>query len=153
MIQGLYESHLHVQDLDRSIEFYSSTLELEECRYEEARRAAFFWIGKPKQQMLGLWETQKASIRRQHIAFQCSADWVLNESVRWLESKGLEYHNFLNDESKRPMVFAWMPAVSIYFKDPDGHSLEFIGILEGDGRPELGVISFEEWVKTSKASV
>jgi lactoylglutathione lyase len=45
------------------------------------------------------------------------------------------------------MVFAWMPAVAIYFNDPDGHSLEFIAILPGKPRPELGVISFDEWIK------
>jgi hypothetical protein len=43
------------------------------------------------------------------------------------------------------MVFAWMPAISIYFDDPDGHSLEFIGILEGKSRPENGIISYERW--------
>lgn len=40
-----------------------------------------------------------------------------------------------------------MPAVAIYFKDPDGHDLEFIAILEGEGEPNLGVISYEEWLK------
>lgn len=44
------------------------------------------------------------------------------------------------------MVFAWMPALAIYFKDPDGHDLEFIAILEGEGKPELGVINYEKWL-------
>jgi hypothetical protein len=38
-----------------------------------------------------------------------------------------------------------MPAVSIYFHDPDGHSLELIAMLSGQPRPELGVISWEQW--------
>lgn len=34
------------------------------------------------------------------------------------------------------MVFGWMPAMEIYFNDPDGHVLEFIAILEREGKPE-----------------
>jgi lactoylglutathione lyase len=40
-----------------------------------------------------------------------------------------------------------MPAIAIYFNDPDGNQIEFIAILEGKARPELGVISYEEWLK------
>lgn len=43
------------------------------------------------------------------------------------------------------MVFAWMPAISIYFDDPDGHSLEFIGILNGKSKPENKIVSYEKW--------
>ena len=38
-------------------------------------------------------------------------------------------------------------AIAIYFNDPDGHYLEFICILDEKARPELGVISYEEWIK------
>ncbi|WP_299568647.1 hypothetical protein [uncultured Pedobacter sp.] len=43
-----------------------------------------------------------------------------------------------------------MPAIAIYFNDPDGHYLEFISIIEGEAKPELGVISYEEWLEYSK---
>jgi hypothetical protein len=72
---------------------------------------------------------------------------VLYRSVTFLKDRNLKPYNFLNDGIERPMVFAWMPAVAIYFNDPDRHSLEFIAILPGKPRPELGVISFDEWVK------
>lgn len=49
------------------------------------------------------------------------------------------------------MVFAWMPAIAIYFDDPDGHCLEFIAILDEEAKPELGVVSFEEW--TNKLTI
>ena len=62
-------------------------------------------------------------------------------------TKNLEFRNFLNDGIERPMVFAWMPAVAIYFEDPDGHSLEFIGMLSGESRPEDGVVSYEDWLE------
>ncbi len=145
MIKGLYETHLFVEDLERSIEFYSKKMGLQQCHYEEERRAAFFWIGKPKQFMLGLWEKPKAEIDIRHFAFECEPDWVLNESVNYLKERNIQPRNFFNDGSERPMVFAWMPAIAIYFDDPDGHVLEFIGILEGESRPENGIISCEEW--------
>ena len=43
------------------------------------------------------------------------------------------------------MVFARMPAIAIYFNDPDGHILEFIAILPGKPSSGLGVITYEEW--------
>jgi lactoylglutathione lyase len=54
MIKGLFETHLFVEDLERSIVFYKDILGLEQCHFEAERRAAFFWIGQPKNAMLGL---------------------------------------------------------------------------------------------------
>jgi len=150
MIKGLYETHLFVAEIERSIEFYGKVLELKQCHYEEERRAAFFWIGKDKQAMLGLWEKPKEEIDIRHFAFECEPDWILNESVKYLKSQNLKCRNFLNDGTERPMVFAWVPAIAIYFDDPDGHSLEFIGILDGKSRPEKGVISYEDWIDLEK---
>jgi len=55
-------------------------------------------------------------------------------------------YNFLKDGIEAPMVFAWMPALAIYFNDPDGNQLEFIAVLEGERRPELGVLSYADWI-------
>ena len=131
MITGLFETHLFVEGLERSIDFYKNTLQLEQCYYEEERRAAFFWIGKPKEAMLGLWEKPIEEIDKRHFAFRCETDFILNHSSTFLNDKGLKPYNFLKDNTTEPMVFAWMPALAIYFNDPDGHSLEFISILEG----------------------
>lgn len=147
MIKGLFETHLYVENLERSITFYKDILKLEQCYFEEERRAAFFWIGAPKQYMLGLWEKPKDQIDIRHFAFECDPMWVLHEAIPFLKKHDLPFHNFLQDGSERPMVFAWMPAISIYFADPDGHSLEFIGILDGKSRPENGIISYEEWLE------
>ena len=95
--------------------------------------------------MLGTWEKPKNQIDIRHFAFECDPDWVLNESVDYLKKRNIKCWNFLNDGTERPMVFAWMPALSIYFEDPDGHSLEFIGILEGKSKPENGIVSYEKW--------
>ena len=97
--------------------------------------------------MLGLWEKPKKEIDLRHFAFECESDWVLNESVGYLKKRNIKCRNFLNDGTERPMVFAWMPAISIYFEDPDGHSLEYIGILDGKGKPENGIITYEKWLE------
>lgn len=152
MIKGLYETHLFVEKLEQSIDFYKNVLGLEQCYFEEKRRAAFFWIGKPKEAMLGLWEKPKSEIDKRHFAFRCDKDYLLNQATEFLNGKGLNPHNFLKDGTDRPMVFAWMPAISIYFSDPDGHSLEFIAILDDEARPELGVISYNEWVNRENIS-
>ena len=152
MIKGLYETHLYVENLERSMDFYSEVLGLKQCRFDTERRAAFFWIGKEKQAMLGLWERPKEEIDLRHFAFECDPDWILNESVDFLESHQLNYWNFLQDDTKEPMVFCWMPAISIYFTDPDGHYLEFIGILPGRVRTdkEKRVVSYQEWLTLNK---
>ena len=46
MIKGLYETHLFVENLERSIDFYSNKMKLEQCRFDNERRIAFFWMGK-----------------------------------------------------------------------------------------------------------
>lgn len=132
--------------------FYGETLELQQCYYEEDRRAAFFWIGKEKQAMLGLWEKPKEEIDIRHFAFQCDPNWILNEAVNYLTSRNIPCRNFLRDGTNQPMVFAWTPAIAIYFDDPDGHSLEFIGLLPGKSKPEKEkeVLSYEDWLKAKE---
>lgn len=147
MIKGLYETHLFVENLERSIDFYKTTLGLQQCYFEAERRTSFFWIGKPQEAMLGLWEKPKDEIDKRHFAFRCDANDVLTKSVEFLKQRNLNPYNFLKDGKERPMVFSWMPAIAFYFNDPDGHALEFIAILDGKPRPELGVIDYEEWLK------
>ncbi len=144
-IQSLYETHLFVSDLKRSEEFYRDVMGLELCHHVAARKVSFFWIGQPKQSMLGIWETPKDQIDLRHFAFECDAQWILDKSIPFLKERGLSYWNFLNDDTDRPMVFSWVPAIAIYFHDPDGHYLEFIGKLDGPARPDLGVMSYEDW--------
>ena len=148
MIKGLYETHLFVENLERSIEFYSKVIGLKQCRFGAERRTAFFWIGKDKQSMLGLWEKPKEEIDIRHFAFECDPGWIQNESLNYLKSRNIKCWNFLNDVTEGPMVFVWMPAISIYFNDPDGHNLEFIGVLNGKTRTheEKRVVIYKEWL-------
>lgn len=37
-----------------------------------------------------------------------------------------------------PNVIGWMPAAAVYFRDPDGHMLEYLTMLDDkDRRPDL----------------
>ncbi|WP_106917329.1 VOC family protein [Chryseobacterium aurantiacum] len=148
MIKGLYETHVQVSDLEKAIQFYTEVLGLRLAHRDETRPIAFLWIGEEKEFMLGLWE-QKENLQPRHFAFSSSKEDILNLSVKFLENKNLKPYNFLKNGSVEPMVFAWMPALAIYFNDPDGNQLEFISILEGDGKPEMGVLTYEEWIKQS----
>jgi len=149
MIKGLYETHIQVSNLENSIQFYTEVLGLKLAHMDETRPIAFLWIGDQKESMLGLWE-KKENLQTRYFAFSVDANDILNYSVDFLKTKNLQPYNFLKNGSIQPMVFAWMPALAIYFNDPDGNQLEFISILEGDGKPELGVISYEEWMEKSR---
>jgi len=145
MIDGLFETHINVTHLERSMQFYGEVLGLELGIIDEARRIAFYWVGARGEAMLGVWEKPKDQVLPQHFAFRSSIEAILERSAAYLEARHLSYHNFLNDDTKRPQVFGWMPAVAIYFDDPDGHSLEFIAMLPEPARPEVGVVSWETW--------
>jgi lactoylglutathione lyase len=147
MIKGLYETHLFVKNLENSIDFYQNKLGLELCHMEAERRVAFFWIGKPKEAMLGLWEKPEEEVCRLHMAFRADIDDVLNKSGTFLLERSVKPYNFLKDGTDMPIVFCWMPAMSIYFDDPDGNVLEFIAVLKGKGRPDLGLVTYDEWLK------
>lgn len=147
MILDLFETHIHVADLQRSAHFYEKIVGLELAHVEEGRRARFYWMGGHNQSMLGVWEVKPEQVRREHFAFRISREDMRQAAVTFLKERGLEVRNHLDDGTERPMVFAWMPAVSIYFRDPDGHSLEFIATLPDEAKPELGVVPWDEWEK------
>lgn len=125
MIMGLYEAHLPVSDLSRSIEFYSG-LGLEEAWRDED--TVFFWIEKEKS-WLGLWQGEEyrtpyhPSLR--HIAFRVSYE-DMKRSLEWLESIGVKARPFGKRESVAPFVRPNQGNASVYFNDPDGNSLELM---------------------------
>ncbi len=153
MITGLFETHLNVTNLERSMDFYERILGLQLGTVDQHRRIAFYWLGGWGEAMLGLWEKPAPEVQRQHFAFRASVQDVLHRAVPYLRERHLTPSNFLDDGTERPMVFGWMPALAIYFADPDGHSLEFIAMLPGAPRPDLGVVSWEDWQHRSDSSV
>jgi lactoylglutathione lyase len=145
MILGLFETHIDVAHLDRAMRFYGETLGLELGLLDERRRIAFYWVGPRGEAMLGLWEKPDQEIAPRHFAFRASVDDILTHAVSHLKARDLTPSNFLDDGTERPMVFGWMPALAIYVRDPDGHSLEFIAMLADEPNPEAGVVSWEHW--------
>lgn len=147
MIKGLYEAHLPVRDLKRSIEFYTS-LELE-LAYETPK-LAFFWIVKG-QSWVGLWETDKAetpyhpSLR--HIAFHVDVEAIRN-AMDWLAERGIEGRTaFGFSPEDQPLILPNRPYAhaAVYFHDPDGNSLELIAPLDLKVEEELDMMSLTQW--------
>jgi hypothetical protein len=66
-------------------------------------------------------------------------------SVSALRRAGITPRSGDGKPIEEPVVLSWMPAASVYFDDPDGHSLEFICMLDDVPRPELGQISWSDW--------
>jgi len=150
-LRGLFEAHLHVLDLERSMRFYEDVLGLELGRHERERRAAFYWIGKDQSTMLGLWEAPpwvadvtSNIVRMQHIAFAVGLE-DMNSVIHNMKQKRIELRNFFGEITNEPSVFGWMPAASIYFQDVDGHLLEFIARIDHEPMPDIGIVSLSEW--------
>src|SRR3954466_13703983 len=145
LVQSLFEVHLTVADLERSIAFYRDALGFRLAHTEPARQAAFFWIGAAGNSMLGLWGAGSGPERLiSPTAFRASlADVVA--APRALRAAGITPLDFDDRPTDHPIVFAWMPAASIFFRDPDGHLLEYIAMLPQEPRPEHGIVSWRTW--------
>ncbi len=144
-IQGLFETHLTVSDLDRSIAFYRDTLGLELAQVFPERRVAFFWLGGRGNAMLGLWEIGSSpNLMRLHLAFTCRVMDVLAAPAT-LQAAGIAPLGFRGEPVDEPVVLGWMPAVSLYFHDPDGHLLEYLAMLPDEPQPDIGIIPYSRW--------
>jgi catechol 2,3-dioxygenase-like lactoylglutathione lyase family enzyme len=152
-IRGLFETHLTVSDIDRSIAFYRDIVGLMVAHRIPERGAAFLWIGAPGQAMLGLWSLGTSPLRlRLHTAFEAGLDAVI-ASVGALRRAGVTPRSSGGGpEIDEPIVFGWMPAASVYFDDPDGHSLEYIAMLPEPPRPEAGILPLSAWQSGIRSS-
>ena len=96
--------------------------------------------------MLGLWRAgagpQKTT---SHIAFAKTVDDVIAAAAERLQSAGIAAVDFNGQPTNEPVVLAWMPALAVYFLDPDGHLLEYIAMLEDEPRPDDGVVTWRAW--------
>src|SRR4051812_12472627 len=111
-LSGLFEAHLTVSDLDRSVAFYRDIVGLPLAHNLPERGAAFFWIGAPGESMLGLWTLGSAPIGLSlHVAFKTSLDNVLGACER-LRSFGVTPLSFFATEASEPSVIGWMPAAA-----------------------------------------
>jgi catechol 2,3-dioxygenase-like lactoylglutathione lyase family enzyme len=145
-ITGLFEAHLTVADLARSVDFYRDVVGLELAHEVPERHAAFFWIGGRGKTMLGLWSVHSSPLQlKLHIAFRVPLDGLI-ASIRQLRDAGVTATDGSTGQSiDEPVVIGWMPAASVYFSDPDGHLLEYITMLDDDPHPDLNWLPLSEW--------
>jgi lactoylglutathione lyase len=156
-IHGLFETHLTVGDLQRSIAFYRDIVGLQLALEVSERNAAFFWIGdhsshSSRHSMLGLWSVGTAPLGLNlHVAFEVAAINDLLEAPKRLKDQGIMPLSFFGKESLEPSVIGWMPAAAIYFRDPDGHLIEYLAMLDDrERRPDLGIVSWSEWITNNR---
>ena len=147
-IDGLFEAHLTVDDLERSIGFYRDVVGLELAYRAPAIGAAFLWIGGRGAAMLGLWAHGAAPMNvALHLAFKAPLDEVVSAPGR-LRAHGVTPLSFDGVETDEPSVIGWMPAAAIYFRDPDGHLLEYIAMLNSDPDPEQRIVLWSDWLES-----
>jgi lactoylglutathione lyase len=144
-IKGLFETHLTVNDMQRSIDFYRDKLGLELALELPDRNAAFLWIDNSRRSMLGLWSIGSAPLGLNlHIAFDVNLEDLLKAPKR-LREEGISPLNFFGEETEELSVIGWMPAAAIYFRDPDGHLIEFLTMLDTEPQADQGIITWSKW--------
>jgi len=142
---ALFETHLTVADLPRSIAFYRGVVGLELAYELPGRGAAFFWVGGRGEGLLGLWSLGSAPLGMTlHIAFRLELDDVLSACER-LTARGIMPLSFFGEPTTEPSVIGWMPAAAIYFRDPDGHQLEYLAMLDDRPDPGRGIVAWSQW--------
>ncbi len=144
-IRDLFEAHLTVKDLQRSMRFFGDALGLELAQVFLERKVAFYWIGRRGNCMLGLWEAGAGPGRMNlHVAFSVDLDNLLQAAGR-LREANITPLDLAGEPTDEPIVFAWMPAASLFFHDPDGNLLEFLSMLPEAPRCDLGVVEWSRW--------
>jgi lactoylglutathione lyase len=150
-VEGLFEAHITVRDFERSMAFYRSVVGLELGIAQKERPAAFFWVGGRGKSMMGIFTlgSWPLSMMQHHVAFQVSLEDILAAPQR-LRSAGITPRGRAalggpRESIDEPVVFAWMPAASVFFDDPDGNLLEYIAMLPDPPRPDVGAVSWSEW--------
>lgn len=145
MIKGIFETHINVSNYERSAKFYEQLMNIIPLYTDPVRKSKFYWVGKAGEAMLGIRENYpSALVQRQHFAFRVDLDDI-EKAREYLLGLGIESENFMGEGSEQLYVFPFMPAVSLYFEDPDGHSLELIAMLEDEPRPDLPIMSWRDW--------
>jgi lactoylglutathione lyase len=149
---GLYEVHLPVTDLDRSVEFYVVKLGFEfGFGGSDGSSALLLYTQAHQRCMLGLFRVARVvhrSAAEYHISFRV-AEEDIDRMVPWLRERGIETEHPprapVQGPMSEPIVHGWMPAAAVFFRDPDGHLLEFIADLSDAPRPDFLYRPMSEW--------
>ena len=148
----LYETHVPVTNTELSRHFYTTIVGLTFAYRDPARDIVFLWASSKEQGMIGLWgpgttygPQNNSSPRKCHVALAVPFERLLI-AVAELNERGIETFGFGDRKTKEPTVIGWMPSAQIYFRDLDGHVLEFISILEDDPNRDFNG-PYSEWRK------
>jgi len=147
----LYETHIPVSDTKAAEKFYREIVGLPFAYRDPTRDIVFMWADAKEKAMLGLWGPntaygkQEGATQKHHIAFAVRFDELI-AAITNLNQKGIEVLGFSGEKTDEPTVIGWAPAAMIYFRDPDGHMLEFITILPDPPNPSF-IGRYSEWKK------
>ena len=106
--------------------------------------------------MIGLWGSgtvygpKDGTARKCHLAFAVSFDQLL-AAIEKLNGFGIETFGFGGHQTMEPTVIGWMPSAQIYFRDPDGHTVEFINILPDPPDPTF-IGTYSSWKQLTEKS-
>jgi lactoylglutathione lyase len=144
-VAGLFETHLTVADVARSVAFYRDVVGLPVALELPERGAAFHWIGAPGRARLGLWSLGSAPMGLSlHLALSVELDDLLRAPAR-LEALGVAPLSFFGEPTAEPSVIGWIPAAALYFRDPDGHLLEYLTMLDTPPEADAGIVTWTQW--------
>lgn len=147
----LYETHLPVADTKIAERFYRKIVGLPFAYRDPTRDIVFLWADAKEKAMIGLWGphtvygSHDSVSKKHHLAFAISFVELL-AAVKKLNEYGIETLGFGGEKTDEPTVIGWMPSAQIYFRDPDGHMLEFIAILSDPPDPNFNGC-YSEWKK------
>ena len=154
----LYETHLPVANTEIAKGFYTEIVGLPFAYRDPTRDIVFLWTDSKEKGMIGLWGpntaygSENGLARKCHVAFAVSFDQLL-AATKKLSEHGIKTLGFGGNKTYEPTVIGWMPSAQIYFRDPDGHMIEFISILPDTPNPNFNGPS-SEWKKlTTKSNV
>lgn len=152
----LYETHLPVANTEIAKDFYTEIVGLPFAYRDPTRDIIFLWAASKEQGMIGLWGPNttygqgNGIARKCHVAFAVSFDQLL-ATIEKLKKHGIETFGLDGYETREPTVIGWMPSAQIYFRDPDGHALEFISILPHSPDPKF-IGAYSNWKKLTTRS-
>jgi lactoylglutathione lyase len=152
----LYETHLPVANTEIAKDFYTEIVGLPLAYRDPGRDIVFLWADSTEKGMIGLWGPNTAYgrengiARKCHVAFALSFDQLV-AATKKLNDLGIETLGFGGNKISEPTVIGWMPSAQIYFRDPDGHMLEFISILSDPPNPGF-TGSYAEWKRLTTRS-
>lgn len=149
--QGLYEAHLPVTDVERAVAFYEPLGFRRSFGARDGSGALLRYERAGTRWMLGLFRVAEIVHRHPaeyHLALRV-AESDVDRMIPYLRNLGIQpvfpAHAPLEGPMTEPVVHGWMPAASVFFRDPDDHLLELIAELRDAPRPEAVYVPLSEW--------